>query len=128
VKKKSSILIVDCPHDNQQYNTLDDWQFTDRGLTITVSDTGDLRYNALLVIHGLVEALLCKAHGITTEEVDAYDLKSKDDDPGLNPKAPYHDEHMTALKIEYDLAARLGVDKKKYDKVQENLCNNWRKE
>ena len=49
-------------------------------LTIRVSDMGDWRYNFLLARHEMDEAILCKHAGITTEMVDADELKASPTD------------------------------------------------
>ena len=60
-----------------------------------VSALTDWRHSALIAVHELVEALLCKAHGVTTEAVDTWDMGPGHelDEPGDDPRAPYHREH-----------------------------------
>ena len=90
------------PHNLQRYPTPGDWYLdpsTGR-LMIKVSDTGDWRSDALVAVHELVEALLCRAAGIEASAVDNYDmLYSGEGEPGDDPAAPYHEQHQLATEI-----------------------------
>jgi hypothetical protein len=106
------------PHIFQRYNTLGDWQFYDNDgtLTIRVSDTGDYRMNAALAIHEFAEAILCKARGITQQQVDRWDLAHLEDpDPGSIEGCPYHDQHIGAAIIENIFLKMLGIKDAEYD-------------
>lgn len=124
------IMIETIPHDNQRYETVGDWVFLappyvaegDLGISITVSELGDWRYNALIAVHELVEVLLCKQRGITQEAVDAFDKnfelnrpEGNEDEPGDAPDAPYRKEHFFATNIEALLSAELGVNWQEYE-------------
>lgn len=98
-----------------RYRTVGDWQVSGDHLSIQIADSGDARYNLLVALHELIEVMLCHRDGVTTEMVDQYDLAHQDDDdPGLNPDAPYHDQHMIAFAIEILCAKALGVDWRAY--------------
>ena len=107
------IQIETIPHEQQRYSTTGDWQWDPEDtLQMHVSTLPDWRFSALIAVHELVEALLCRAHGVTTEMVDAWDMgPGKElDDPGDDPRAPYHREHDFAVGIERLFAHELGVD------------------
>jgi len=112
------ITINTIPHRSQRYDTCGDWQFAENGdLAISVSDTGDWRYNALVGIHEAVEAILCQDRGIREEDVTAFDVEFEnerdvvdDSEPGDNENAPYRQEHFFATTIERAIALELGVD------------------
>jgi hypothetical protein len=126
--RRNRISIKTIEHSLQRYNCLDDWRILyNEDLDVIVSNTGLLEYNALILIHGLIEAVLCNIHGITTEQVDKWDLKCKDDDPGMNPKAPYHSEHMDAIAIEKIVCCMFGLDWKQYEDHLEKLCKTYKK-
>lgn len=83
---------------------------------------GNTDYESLVALHELIEVLLCKKRGITTEEVDAFDKafeanreSDNDDEPGDDPSAPYRREHFFATNIECLMSAELGVDFKTYE-------------
>jgi hypothetical protein len=71
---------------------------------------------ACIVIHELVEAILCKHKAISTTQVDAFDMEFErsrpagdDSEPGDDPQAPYYHEHQIATAVERILAVHLGV-------------------
>lgn len=83
-----------------------------------VSETVQLadRYEFLLAVHELVEAFLCRDAGIDYHAIDVFDIGYEGDgEPGDNPAAPYHAQHVIATEIEHRLADVLGVDWDKYD-------------
>lgn len=112
------------PHESQRYETVGDWELKNNTLHIRVSDMQNDKYNVLVAIHELVEYLLCEDRGISDEVVTKFDMEfensrllDNNDEPGNDPKAPYHKEHVFATKIEKMLAEELGVDWDAYDKA-----------
>ena len=111
------------PHDQQAYPTVGDWRFDENGdLVIKVSTLSDWRLEMLVAIHELVEVLMCKHRGISTESVDAFDKAfeaartyDNENEPGDEPAAPYVKEHCIATGIERIMAAELGVSWKHYE-------------
>lgn len=126
-----NITIKTIQHKDQRYPTVGDWQYDDQGnLTITISELGDWRMEALIAVHELVETLLCKQAGIKQIEVDAFDVtfehnrppsnkyeavEGENDEPGDEPTAPYVRQHCVAIGFERILAAELGVLWKLYE-------------
>ena len=110
--------------DHQRYPTASDWQLKPDGLHIFVSHMSDQRYEFLVGMHEAIEAYLCKQAGISQAAVDrfdqAYERRRKPGDerePGDNPKAPYHKEHMFASKVERMLDDQLNVNWGAYDRA-----------
>lgn len=103
---------------NQRYDTLGDWIWTETGLDIRLSREfaqRDPRYGALLLVHEFVEAMLCRSTGISTRQVDAFDMSfTGDGEPGDDPTAPYHRQHQMAEAVERVLASQLGVNWRRY--------------
>lgn len=111
------------PHSEQRYDTVGDWRIMAPehdpyvALVVHVSDLKDWRMEALIAVHELVEALLCKHRGITQAEVDAFDMAHPDaEEPGILHDCPYRDEHVTATEIESRLSRELDVDWLEYCK------------
>jgi hypothetical protein len=112
------IVIETIDHSKQRYPTVGDWQIDKAGnLHITVSKMSDQRYEFLIGMHEAIEAYLAIHAGVSPEAVDkfdrAYEAKRKpgdDSEPGDDPRAPYHREHVFATKVERLLAHELGVD------------------
>jgi hypothetical protein len=120
----SSVLIQVIPHEKQRYETVGDWELIGNALKISVSDTGNWLYNMAIGLHELVEALICHHRGISQEKVDNFDTlyekRRKDgniDEPGDDPKAPYHLEHGFASSAERMLIAACGVNWKEYEET-----------
>lgn len=110
------ICIEAIPASDQRYDTAGDWYYDDyETLLIKVNQAPDWRYEFLVALHELVEVKLCEHAGVTQEMVDEFDLKYKGDDPGADPKAPYHTQHQHATVVEEYVARALGVDWKTYD-------------
>ena len=109
------IIIEAKPGNAMRYPTLGDW---------FVDEAGDLRIQAvgidplahdeafLVALHELIEAKLCHKRGITTEQVDAFDLAFKgEDEPGDAWDCPYRREHRQAMLVEHLVANFLGLDR-----------------
>ena len=121
-----NIKIQTIPHDQQRYPTVGDWQIdADGNLLIQVSDMGNPDFELLVALHELVEVALCKKRGITTKQVDDFDMQFEKeretglhgdtDEPGDDAKAPYKKEHFFATNIERLMSEQLGVDFSKYE-------------
>jgi len=131
-----NIHVRTIPHKEQRYDTVGDWLWDENptpgypnsgSMGISVSDLGDWRMEACVAIHELVEALLCRARGITQEQVDQWDQRmtgasmcdtpecERNTEPGDHPDCPYRDEHFAATTIERILARELGVDWLEYE-------------
>jgi hypothetical protein len=122
-------IVTSIPHSYQRYETVGDW-IASRGHLrhIRVSEMGNEDYAFLIAIHEMIEAWLCLKRGVTQEAVDSFDqefeakrVEGNEDEPGHDPKAPYHKEHVFAEKIERMLAKELGVNWKQYDRTVVSL-------
>lgn len=126
------IRIQTIQHYLQRYNTVGDWYKGkhDGSLNIEVSQMDNWRYEALIGIHELVEALLCIHEDITQEMVDAfdiaYDVTQGDGEPGDDPAAPYHRQHCIATGVERVLAPLFGVKWSDYERAIETVSGTWR--
>jgi len=85
----------------------------------------------LVAIHEVIEAWLCKKAGITAEQVDEFDmnyakqpdfdLRTECKEPGDDPRAPYHVQHLIAQSIEMMLCAQLGIKWEDHCKAVEEV-------
>lgn len=109
-----NISIKTIPMKEQRYKTCGDWKFDKNGdLEILVSDCNNWCYEIIIAIHELVEVVLCKHKGITQKQVDDFDMSEYGlslEEPGLDLKAPYFEQHAIALKVEELLYEPLGVN------------------
>lgn len=117
-----NITIKVIPHSDHRYPTAGDWFFNGQDLEIHVSKLSDWRYEMLVAVHELYEALLCEHDGVTQQAVDDFDKKfeagrpeSDDGEPGDSPFAPYHLQHFRATNIERQMADALDVKWPEYE-------------
>ena len=116
------ITIETAPAAKMRYPSAGDWQLKPDGtLHITVSRMSDHRYEFLVALHELVEALLCKETGVSQAAVDAFDIEYEkhrkpgdDSEPGDAAGAPYRREHVIASVTERLAAELLKVDWNRY--------------
>lgn len=112
----ATLRVID--HKFQRYDTCGDWHLWPKLTDVSVSTMPDRRYELLVAVHELIEAELCRARGITEHQVTAWDNQHNQGgtidkqfytEPGDDPAAPYHREHVFASKVEEMLAHELGV-------------------
>ena len=122
------IEIQTVPHGRLRHSTTADCQWIQDTLRIRVSALADWRHSMLIAFHELVEALLCEAHGVPSETVDAWDIGPGQDmdEPGDDPEAPYHKEHVAAGRLERQLAHEFGVDWGAYEHAVDALSDGGR--
>ena len=113
-----NIIIQTIDHSQQRYDTCGDWQFDEAGsLVISVSSLKNWRMEALIAIHELIEAVLCRGFNIDQGDVDQFDLQFHGEgEPGDQFAAPYYMQHQIATGVERLLAAYLMVDWLDYEK------------
>lgn len=73
----------------------------------------------MVLIHEMIEEYLCRKKKITHKMIDDFDMSEYGrslSDPGSDPQAPYHSQHMFALWIEQMLCEKLGISWNKYNK------------
>lgn len=99
-----------------RYDTCGDWFYEGDQLVIQVSDRLDgakldREEQFLIALHELVEAKLCKVHGVSQKLVDDFDRAYRGDgEPGDDPKSPYRLEHRFAMLIEHLMAREMGFN------------------
>lgn len=112
-----NIYVQTIKKEDHRYDTTGDWEFDGNGdLSIYVTEMGDWRAVALVAIHELIEALLCKRDGITQAMVDEFDITHPTyNDPGSHPDAPYRRQHFIATMHERMLCTELGLNWEQYE-------------
>lgn len=110
-----TIIYHTIPGQTQRYITAGDYFKEYGSWHFKVSRMGDPRYELLCFVHELVEWFLTQQFGISESLITKFDMNHPElDDPGTDPRAPYHKQHMISTKIEKLLAKLLGVNWKKY--------------
>lgn len=128
------IVFETITHSLQRYDTVGDYWQDEYGIwQFRASHMNNWKYELLVFIHELAEWMLVRAAGIPIHEIDDFDLEFEArrpegnmDEPGDDPRAPYHFQHCIATGIERCLAGVLGVSWKIYDEAVMSL--EWRPE
>ena len=126
IKDLAHINIAFINHDCQRYDTAGDYQELSPCVwNVHVSKMGNWRYQYMVMIHELVEMGLTRHNGVDWKDIDKFDMDNPDlEDPGTCPKAPYHHEHMFAMRIEKMLCTAFGISWDEYNKAFDRL--KWR--
>jgi hypothetical protein len=100
------IMKITLSTDECRFNGIGDWPSYD---DIRVIPLGNWEYESLILIHELVESLICRKRGITAEIVDEFDKDFLGEgEPGDDPNCPYRKAHQFATLIEMALCHELG--------------------
>jgi hypothetical protein len=125
-------------HKRQRYETVGDWYRAGGAMQFRASRMSDRRYAVLVFVHELVEWLLCREAGVKARDVDRFDMAYETarerpvhfcapcgcdfyEEPGDDPHAPYHAQHVVASAVERTVAKAMGVDWDKYNDEVESL-------
>lgn len=112
------IVIEFVPQAFQRYDTCGDF-FRDNDGTVhfRISQMDSPIHEQAVLIHELTEFFRCEKDGVTIDQVDAWDMgEGKDlDEPGNDPRAPYHHQHVFATAIERQFIEGMGVSWEEYD-------------
>lgn len=122
------IIVNTINHKRQKYPTSGNWFYKGKTLCIEVSKLSDERYEQLIVVHELLEAILCKQAKIKESLVTKFDIKYEKNrkpgdksEPGDDKKAPYYQEHQFSTSVERLLANWLKVNWEKYEQEVNSL-------
>ena len=104
--------------EDQRYITCGDYWEQPTSVEVRVTKYRNKKYSQLILIHELIELFLCQQRDIKLNDIDEFDMMFLDDgDPGDDPRAPYHNEHVFATKIEKLIAVEMGVDWDEYGRA-----------
>jgi hypothetical protein len=119
------------PHNCQRYNTAGDYFESDNAWEFRISKLGDWRFEVLVIIHELVEKVLCKNAGVEDADIDKFDIQFEKDreagshtpteEPGDDKRAPYHRQHVIASRVEKIVARAAGVRWRDYNAAINSL-------
>lgn len=114
------IVIRFIDHDKQRYETVGDYyeSGTIGEVLVNISKMMDPRFEKLVMIHELIEMVLCDVAGISFAKIDEFDNSPQgiaSEEPGLESNCPYRRQHTIATGIEMALAAEMGVDWNQYE-------------
>ena len=113
------------PGDQQRYETVGDWYYSEDGetLIVKISNMSRKRREFMVLLHELTELILCSEAGITAKQVDDYDKTHPDagGDERDMADAPYVKQHGQAITIERMLGHFLGEDWVDYEHELDTL-------
>ena len=116
------------PHNKQRYETCGDWWWEAHMATrkIRVSMLKNVDMEFCVAIHEMIEQHLCIKRVIRERIVTLFDMRFEEErakglhkpdaEPGDDPNAPYHKEHVFATNIERQLASEFGIDWESYER------------
>lgn len=97
--RKTTIQTI--PHKKQVYDTQGDYRIQKGVLNLYISRFKDPDVEFGIAVHEFIESYLILKKGIKIKDIDAFDKAHLDsEDPGCLKDAPYHAEHMLAMKVE----------------------------
>src|SRR5215831_1768460 len=125
------------PHRKQRYDTVGDYFYKQSRWHFRISRLKDRRYIVLVFLHEMIEWTLCQLAGIKMKDIDRFDREYERtrhpmganapcgcvhlEEPGDDPHAPYHAQHVTATACEQLIANAIGVKWDEYEKAVEAL-------
>ena len=111
---KITLQTADC-----RFKQIGDWPEYD---DIRCLPLGNWQYEALVLIHELVESLDCKRLGIKPEDVDKFDIAfNGDGEPGDVTDCPYRSSHQLATVIEMMIATHWGISFSDYLRITNHI-------
>jgi hypothetical protein len=115
------------PQKEQRYSTIGDYWEDGDTTHYRISELGNQYYETLILIHELVEWLLCQKKGIAEPDIKKWDEDHPDsDDPGSEPGCIYGDEHKFAELIENMICYKLGISWDDYNKALDSyIQKEW---
>jgi hypothetical protein len=127
--KEFRVTIKVVPHKEQRCPITAQWSYTNDGtIEITISRMGDVRYEMLLALHELSEAITSTfVPGMDDATTDKFDdaflqrrregkLPPEGEEPGFAPDCPYGPQHHVATGTELTHAPWLGVNWEEYER------------
>jgi hypothetical protein len=123
------IQVKTIQHKEQRYETVGDWWWDKKNtLQIRVSEMSNPKYEQLVALHEIVEALLCDDAGVAEEDVTAFDIAFEkirppgdESEAGDSKSAPYYHQHQVATMLEQMFAIQLNVRWSDYEKEVNSL-------
>lgn len=124
-----NIDIKTISHNQQRYETCGDYYGdAEKGLHFRVSSLDDCYSEFLIALHEQIEYFLCRIRGISNEAIDKFDIEFEanripedESEPGDHIEAPYHNEHMFAIKIEKMVCEEFGINWNDYEQAIQSL-------
>ncbi len=118
--------INETQHEKQRSpNNIGDW-IPGKPIEIRISAMRDRRHVELVAVHEIAEYMLCKLLRRSDEKAIAFDINYKGEfkEPGDDPRAPYHAEHVMATFVERIWARIRGVSWSDYSNEVDEIVSS----
>ena len=121
------------PFNRMRYRTVGDFVYTPgiERINFIIAEMRNPDFEMLIFIHELVEAYLCWRRGLREEFITEFDKMfeeerklgehGKNDEPGDDPRSPYHREHKIASKFEKMLCKVMSIKWGRYSKAVDRI-------
>ena len=114
--------------EEHRYPTPGDYFLNDDGNTIiNVTKFSNEDFSFLVAVHELIEEYLTRRQGIDEPMIKEFDvafeeerslgLHKSTDEPGMDKRSPYREQHKFATKIEKLICKEMGYSWKEYEEV-----------
>jgi hypothetical protein len=113
------------PHKEHKFTTIGHWFFEHGVLHIQISQELYWKYQMAVLFHELIEAAMCRAADITTEECDQFDavfeieyaqgIWPKSVEAGFDKRCPYRKGHIWGSRFERAVIFLLRASWKDYN-------------
>ena len=106
--------------ETQRYETSGDYFYNRKGYLIFRISKQKTRFlEKMQLIHELIEQTLCEYSAILHERIDEFDMNydmknSTYQEPGDDPNAPYHKQHVLAKDVEKMICKQLNLNFDEY--------------
>ena len=124
------------PINDMPYLTVGNYWSDAAGLHFRVAEMDRPEYEQLVHIHEFTEKFLCDHDGVSNDEIDAFDIQfekdreaglhGQDDEPGDDPRAPYHRQHCYATAVERMLCAAMNISWDSHCYACEKAQKDWK--
>ncbi len=118
------INIETIPYEQMRYKTAGDYYLDQDGTyQVRISSLSTQTREMAVALHEIWEMFEVLVKGISFATIDQFDRKCENtrqpgntDEPGDDPKAPYHQEHVRATGVERLFMAIVGENWQEYEK------------
>ena len=124
-----TIFVRSIPMSWNLFSTAGNWGVGEDGsILVTLTETSDWRYQAIVLMHEMTEIFWCKNNAVTGEACDAFDaiwekelnsgIHRPEEEAGFDKRCPYRGGHVWGARIEHLFCWILGVKWRVY-------CDYW---
>ena len=116
------IIVEFIEQKDQRYPTVGDYFDTDDAIHFKITRMSTQMFSVAILLHEIHEYFRLAEDGISVEEIDKFDIDHPElEEPGDDPRAPYHKQHLESSVIERASIAMSGRLWSEYEKEIDSL-------